>query len=45
MDEVGNLVSDIWLDECDDYVSLNGKVNVEINGETRILYAETGVIK
>ena len=29
-----NIVSDVWFDECDDYISLQGKVNVEINGET-----------
>jgi hypothetical protein len=34
IDEQGNLVSDTWFDECDDYVSLQGKVNVEIDGET-----------
>ena len=39
IDERGELVSDIWFDECDDYVNLRGKVNVEINGETSVYNA------
>ena len=34
IDEQGNFVSEVWFDECDDYINLQGKVNVEINGET-----------
>jgi hypothetical protein len=34
IDYEGNLVSNVWFDECDDYINLQGKVNVEINGET-----------
>ena len=34
IDEQGNLVSNVWFNECDDYINLQGKVNVEINGET-----------
>ena len=34
MNEQGDLISSVWFDECDDYINLQGKVNVEINGET-----------
>jgi hypothetical protein len=36
IDEYGNLVSYTWFDECDDYINLQGKVNVEIDGETHV---------
>ncbi len=36
IDEEGNIVSKTWFNECDDYINLQGKVNVEIDGETTV---------